>query len=163
MEERFNVLAGEVTFVVGRKRVHAGPGEKATVPAGVRHGYRNTGETQAHLLCEVSDPHAEQLQSFLEDAAALNRTGSFTKRGIPTSFDALLQGAVLIHHYRQMVMFTGPPRLLQSPISLPLVRLGQRRGYRAGEFAARARRRPRKRSGAGAAGYGRGCSISSIR
>jgi mannose-6-phosphate isomerase-like protein (cupin superfamily) len=137
-EERFNVLAGEITFVVGRNRVLAGPGEKATVAPGVRHAYRNTGQEQAHLICEVAHPQAAQLQRFLEDAAALNRTGRFTKRGIPTSFGALLQGAVLIHHYREMVVFTGPPRLLQWPISLPLVRLGERRGYRAGEFAGNA-------------------------
>jgi quercetin dioxygenase-like cupin family protein len=135
-EERFNVLEGEVTFLVGRKRVLAGPGEKAIVAPGVRHGYHNAGEKQAHLICEVNHPQADQLQRFLEDAAGLNRTGSFTKRGIPTSFGALLQGAVLIHHYREMVVFTGPPRLLQWPVALPLVRLGERRGYRAGGFAA---------------------------
>lgn len=135
MEERFEVLAGEVTFLVGRRRLRAGPGEKAAVPAGVRHGYRNTGKVPAHVMCEVEHPQAEQLQLFLEEAAALNREGAFTKLGIPKSPSALLKGAVMLHHYREMVEFTVPPRLLQRLVVGPLARLGKRRGYIAGRLA----------------------------
>jgi quercetin dioxygenase-like cupin family protein len=134
MEERFEVLSGEVTFLVGRKRVRAGAGEQAVVAPGVRHGYQNTGKAEAHIMCDASPPDAE-LQQFLEDAAGLARAGRFTKRGIPTSFKGLLQGAILIDHYREMVIFLSPPPFLQRPFVGPLARLGERRGYRAGEFA----------------------------
>jgi quercetin dioxygenase-like cupin family protein len=134
MEERFAVLAGEVTFLVGRKRVRASAGEQAVVAPGVRHGYQNTGKQEAHILCEASPPDAA-LQQFLEDAAGLARAGRFTKRGIPTSLEGLLQGAILIDHYREMVIFLSPPRFLQRPFIGPLARLGERRGYRAGKFA----------------------------
>jgi quercetin dioxygenase-like cupin family protein len=134
MQERFEVLSGEVTFLVGRKRVRATAGEKAVVAPGVRHGYRNTGKQEAHLMCEASPPVAE-LQEFLEDAATLNRAGKFTKRGIPRSISGLLQGAVMLHHYREMVVFTAPPPVLARPIVARLARAGERRGYRAGRFA----------------------------
>jgi quercetin dioxygenase-like cupin family protein len=133
MEERFEVLSGEVTVLVGRKRIRATAGEKAVVAPGVRHGYRNTGAGEAHLRCDASPPDAE-LQEFLEDAAALNRAGKFTKRGIPKSVSGLLQGAVMLHHYREMVTFTFPPPVLARPILARLARVGERRGYRAGRF-----------------------------
>lgn len=134
MEERFRVLDGQVTFLVGRKRVLAGPGESATASAGVRHGYQNTGHETAHVICQVRHPHDAQLQQFLEDAAALNRSGAFTKRGIPKSFKATLQGAVLLHHNREMVRFTMPPAAVQDVVLAPLARMGERRGYKVGAF-----------------------------
>jgi mannose-6-phosphate isomerase-like protein (cupin superfamily) len=135
MEERFEVLEGEVTFLVGRRHLRAGPGEKAAVPPGVRHAYRNSGQTQARVICEVAHPKAQQLQLFLEEAAALNREGDFTRRGIPKSFSAALKGAVMLHHYREMVEFTMPPRSLQRLLIGPLARLGERRGYVGGRLA----------------------------
>lgn len=134
MEERFHVIAGEVTFLVGRKRVVAGPGQSATVPAGVRHGYQNTGRETAHATCQVRHPDDAQLQQFLEDAAALNRAGAFTKRGIPKSVKAALQGAVLLNHHREMVLFTMPPAAIQRLVLPPLARIGEKRGYRVGAF-----------------------------
>jgi quercetin dioxygenase-like cupin family protein len=134
MEERFEVLAGQVTFVLGRERVIAGPGEKATVAAGVRHGYHNSGTEPAHLICEIRSPLGGQLQAFLEDAAALDRAGAFTKRGIPTGFTALLKGAVMLYHYSDMVVFSPFPAL-ERRLIVPFARLGERRGYRAGAFA----------------------------
>src|SRR5918996_6570797 len=43
LEERYEVLEGEVTFRVNRKAQKAGPGERLVVPAGVRHSFENTG------------------------------------------------------------------------------------------------------------------------
>lgn len=136
MAEHFEVLEGEITFLLGRRKIAAGPGEKATAAAGVRHGYQNTGKVTAHGRCEVKHPKDEQLQHFLEDAATLDTQGAFTKRGIPRSFKALLQGAVLLHGYREMVRFTTFPALLQSLFLPPLARMGERRGYRVGGFGA---------------------------
>jgi mannose-6-phosphate isomerase-like protein (cupin superfamily) len=135
MEERFEVIEGEVTFLVGRQHLRAGPGQKAAVPPGVRHTYRNSGQVPAHVICEVAHRKAPQLQLFLEEAAALNRAGDFTRRGIPKSFDAALKGAVMLHHYREMVQFTVPPRSLQRLLMGPLARLGERRGHVGGRLA----------------------------
>ena len=81
-------------------------------------------------------PSDDALQRFLEDAAALNRAGMFTRRGVPKSLTGLLQGAVMLNHYLDMVLFTAPPPFLQRLVLGPLARLGEARGYRAGSFAA---------------------------
>lgn len=136
MDERFEVLAGSASFLAGRKWQTASPGEVVVVPAGVRHAYRNTGDEVAHMVCEARPPSS--LQEFLEDAAALGRAGKITRHGIPKGASALLLGAVLAHHYRDMVVLLFPPMpppLLQRLLFPTLARLGERRGYEAGRFA----------------------------
>jgi len=133
MEERFKMLEGQVSFLVGRKWIAKGAGEEAVVARGVRHAYRNTGREVAHFMCETR-PRSQELQQFLEDAAGLNRAGKLTKRGVPKSLSGLLAGAVMLQHYREMVVFTFPPPFLQRAVMGPLARVGERRGYRAGSF-----------------------------
>jgi quercetin dioxygenase-like cupin family protein len=135
MEERFEVLAGQPSFLAGRKWQTAGPGETVVVPPGTRHAYRNKGDHVAHVICHARPPSS--LQGFLEDAAALGRAGKLTRHALPRSFSALLQAAVMVDHYRDMVVlgFPLPPRPLQRLLIPPLARLGERRGYRAGHFA----------------------------
>ncbi|HVG76338.1 MAG TPA: cupin domain-containing protein, partial [Thermoleophilaceae bacterium] len=41
MEERFQVISGELSLLSGRKWTVAGAGETVTVPPGIRHAYRN--------------------------------------------------------------------------------------------------------------------------
>ena len=137
MEERFEVLAGRPSFLAGRTWRTAAPGDTVVVPAGVRHAYRNRGDEIAHIVCHARPPST--LQQFLEDAAALGRAGKLTRRGaFPKGPAALLQGAVMAHHYREMVVLLFPPLpppRLQRLIFPALARLGERRGYRAGRFA----------------------------
>jgi len=136
MEERFDVLAGRPSFLAGRKWSEAGPGETVVAPPGVRHAYRNNGDEVAHVICHARPPSS--LQGFLEDAAALGRAGKLTRTGLPKSPSALLQAAVVAHHYRDMVVLGFPPLpppAIQRLVIPPLARLGARRGYRAGHFA----------------------------
>jgi quercetin dioxygenase-like cupin family protein len=135
MEERFTVRDGQPEFCAGRKWKEAGPGETVVVPPGVRHGYRNRGDEVAHVVCHASPPMT--LREFLEDAAAMSRGGKFTSSGMPKSWDAFLQAAVMVEYNKDMVVlgFPLPPRPLQRLMIPPLARLGERRGYRAGHFA----------------------------
>jgi hypothetical protein len=106
------------------------------VPAGIRHAYRNRGDEIAHIVCEARPPSS--LQEFLEDAAALGRAGKLTRHAIPKSPSAVLQGVVMAHHYREMVVLGFPPLpppFLQRLIFPALARFGERRGYKAGQFA----------------------------
>ena len=106
------------------------------VPAGARHAYRNTGDEIAHIVCHARPPSS--LQEFLEDTAALSRAGKITRHGVPKGPSALLLGAVLAHHYRDMVVLGFPPMpppLLQRLLFPALARLGERRGYQAGRFS----------------------------
>ena len=134
MEERFEVRSGHPSFLAGRKWTIAEPGETVVVPPGTRHAYRNKGEEVAHIVCRARPPSS--LQEFLEDAAALGRAGKLTQNALPKSPSALLQAAVMAHHYRDMVVlgFPLPPPPIQRLVIPPLARLGERRGYRAGRI-----------------------------
>ena len=102
MEERFEVISGELSFLAGRKWAKATAGETVLVPAGTRHAYRNSGAEPAHGVCHASPP--QTLQEFLEDAAALARDGKITKRGLPRSPGALVQVLRLALRHRKMVL-----------------------------------------------------------
>jgi quercetin dioxygenase-like cupin family protein len=133
LEERFRIISGNPTFLAGRKWKKASPGEIVVVPPGVRHAYRNESDEQVHFVCEARPPST--LQEFLEDTIALARTGKLTRLGLPKSFSALLQAAVMVEHYRDMVVLLFPPLpppFLQRLLFPPLARLGKRRGYRPG-------------------------------
>jgi quercetin dioxygenase-like cupin family protein len=134
MEERFEVLEGRPEFLAGRRWQAAGPGEEVVVPPGTRHAFRNRGDEVAHVLARVRPPST--LQEFLEDTAGLSRAGKINRLGMPKSFSGLLQASVMLEAYRDMVVILSPPPLLQRLFVGPLARLGQRRGYRAGTFAA---------------------------
>jgi quercetin dioxygenase-like cupin family protein len=136
MEERFQVLSGTPSFLAGRKWRTAGPGQTVIVPPGTRHAYRNRGNEVAHVICHARPPSS--LQGFLEDAAALGRAGKLTSSGLPKSFDALLQAAVMVEHYKDMVELGFPPLpppAIQRLVMPFLARMGERRGHRAGHFA----------------------------
>jgi quercetin dioxygenase-like cupin family protein len=135
MEERFEVISGQVTFTAGRKKITKGPGEGVVVvPPGTRHGYRNSGKELAQMRCEARPPSS--LQEFLQDAAGLGRAGLYTPRGIPKSWTGLLKLSVMVRHYTEagMVILLWPPPLIQKLLLYPLARVGERRGYRAGMF-----------------------------
>ena len=132
VEERFEILEGRPSFLAGRTWQVAPPGETIVVPPGLRHAYRNKTDGVVHMVCHATPPST--LQPFLEDAAALSRAGKITRQGLPTSFDALLQAAVVVERCRDMVTLLFPPLpppAVQRVVIPLLARLGERRGYRA--------------------------------
>jgi quercetin dioxygenase-like cupin family protein len=135
MEERFTVHEGRCQFLSGRSWNEAGPGETVVVPAGTRHAFRNRAGAVTRVTCEARPPSS--LQAFLEDVAGLSRAGKLTKVGLPTP-SGVLQAAVLLVRYEDMVtlLFPAPPRVVQRRLGPPLARFAERRGHRAGEFAA---------------------------
>jgi mannose-6-phosphate isomerase-like protein (cupin superfamily) len=111
LEERYEVLEGEVTFHVDRKPRRAGPGERLVVPAGVRHSFENTGDAIAHLVVEA-DP-ALELRESIEDGVRLGRAGMLTAGGKPRGLRGLIEAAALAHRYRETVVLSSPPRAMQ--------------------------------------------------
>jgi quercetin dioxygenase-like cupin family protein len=134
MEERFEVLDGRPEFLAGRSWKEIQPGQTALVPPGMRHAFRNRGGEVAHFVARAIPPST--LQEFLEDAAGLSRAGAITRRALPRSLDGLLQAAVMVHHYRDMVTLLAPlpPPAIQRLVIPPLARAGERRGHRAGSI-----------------------------
>jgi quercetin dioxygenase-like cupin family protein len=139
MEERFEVLGGRPEFLAGRAWKQWAPGDTVLVPAGTRHAFRNRSAEVAHFVCHATPPST--LQEFLEDAAALSRAGGISRRALPRGVDGLLQGAVMAHHYRDMVTLLSPlpPPAIQRVVIPPLARAGERRGFRAGSIGRRTR------------------------
>jgi quercetin dioxygenase-like cupin family protein len=136
MEERFEVLEGRAELLAGKRWRQAAPGDVVTVPPGVRHAYRNRGDAVAHLRCEARPPST--LQAFLEEVAALNRSGAFTRHGLPRSAGALLEAAALVQRHQAMVVLLFPPLpppAVQRLVLPPLARLAERRGRRGGVAA----------------------------
>jgi quercetin dioxygenase-like cupin family protein len=129
IEERFTVVEGETTFTADRVPIVARAGDDTVVvKPGVRHGFKNTGATEAHIVCEAEP--AMELQGFLTEAASMARAGKYTRRGIPRGFRALLEAAEFTDRYRDSVVITSwtlPPPKLQPALLGPLARLQRRR------------------------------------
>ena len=102
MEERFEVISGELSLLAGRKWTVAAPGETVTVAAGPPHAYRNSGSGPTHAQVRAAPP--QTLQEFLEEAAAMARVGKLTRNGLPKSPSAALQALRLAIRHRKMVM-----------------------------------------------------------
>jgi Cupin domain len=111
LEERYEILEGELTFRVDGKARRAGPGERLVVAPGVRHSFQNTGEQPAHLVV-VADP-ALRLRESIEDGAALMRAERFSESGTPRSLRALVEAAALARRYRETVVLSSPPAAIQ--------------------------------------------------
>jgi quercetin dioxygenase-like cupin family protein len=111
LEERYEVLEGEVTFRVDGKARRAGAGERLVVAPGVRHSFQNAGEEPAHLMVEAEP--ALRLRESIEDGAALMRAERFSESGTPRSLRALIEAAALAHRYRDTVVLSSPPAAIQ--------------------------------------------------
>ncbi len=127
-EERFQVLAGELEFRVGRQTVVARPGDRVHVPTGTPHRFRNTGGGTAHFVCEISP--ALGFEQLIETMFTLAADGKVNAKGLPN----LLRLAVIARHHFGDVRLPFPPAWLQRiglSLGAPLGRLlGYRPGYR---------------------------------
>jgi quercetin dioxygenase-like cupin family protein len=123
-EERFEVLAGEVEFRLGKRKLVAKPGDRVLVPAGTPHRFRNVGEETAHFVCEVTP--ALGFEQLIETMFSLAEDGKVNKKGMPNP----LRLAVIANHHFGDVQLPFPPAWLQR-LGLALgAPLGRLLGYR---------------------------------
>ncbi len=129
ISERFLVISGMLGTRVGGVERTLNAGEEATAKPGVPHDWWNAGEGFASVLVEVEGPH-EQRQRFdamfatIFGLANAGRTGA---NGLPSP----LQLALLAREFRDVIVFTHPPRALQGPLFAVLSAIGRMRGLRA--------------------------------
>jgi mannose-6-phosphate isomerase-like protein (cupin superfamily) len=123
LEERYEVLEGEITFALDGESLRLGPGERAVVPPGVRHSFENTGDRPAHLVAEAEP--AQELRESIEAGVRLARTERFSASGAPKSLRALVEGAAVALRYRDTVVLTSPPRFVQRLLFPPLARFAR--------------------------------------
>ncbi len=119
-EERFEILAGEVEFKLGKNTIVAKPGDRILVPAGTPHTFRNVGAETAHFVCEVSP--ALGFEQLLETMFSLAADGKVNRKGMPNP----LRLAVIARHHFGDVRLPFPPAWLQRlglAMGAPLGRL----------------------------------------
>jgi quercetin dioxygenase-like cupin family protein len=124
VNERFHVLAGQVAFLIDGREVVLGPGDRAEVVAGVRHDWWQVGGEEAQVVVEVSP--GDRFVEVVGTLFGLAREGKTDPRGLPHP----LQAAVSIREYRDVIVFTKPPRWVQRLLFGALAWIGRARGLR---------------------------------
>lgn len=122
--ERFQIIEGAVTFELDGQELTARPGDVIRVPPGMKHRFRNTGETEARFACEVSP--ALGFEQLIETMFTLAEDGKVSRKGLPNPFRL----AVIAKHHFDDVRLPFPPAWLQRlglAVGGPLGRL---LGYR---------------------------------
>src|SRR5215208_7215026 len=127
--ERFEVVDGRMTFRVGLRKLHAGPGDVVEVPPGVAHSFANAGEDEARLHVEVRPALA--MEEMFVEVVSIARAGRMNRRGMPRS---PLELAVLARKYDQEAHAPFVSVRLQRVLLAPLVFLARHR--RAGRAVA---------------------------
>jgi mannose-6-phosphate isomerase-like protein (cupin superfamily) len=124
LEERYEVLEGEITISLDGESKRLGPGERAVVPPGVRHSFENTGDRAAHVVAEAEP--AGELRESIEEGVRLARTERLSGSGSPRTLRALVEAAALARRYRETVVLTSPPRFVQRLLFPSLARFARR-------------------------------------
>jgi len=106
-EERFEVLAGELEFRLGKRKLVAKPGDRVLVPAGTPHKFRNVGDDTAHFVCEVTP--ALGFEQLIETMFSLAADGKTNGKGMPNP----LRLAVIARRHFDTVRLPFPPAWVQ--------------------------------------------------
>ena len=121
-EECFTVLAGQMRFRVGRRRVIAGPGDTVRVPPGTVHHFANAGRQPARVAVRTSP--ALSMAELLETAAAMATEQHAAARRLPRPLDL----ALFMHDFEREVRAPYLPAALVGAVVRPLAWLARRGG-----------------------------------
>jgi len=121
-EECFTVLAGQMRFRIGGRRVIADPGDIVRVPSGTVHHFANPGSQPARVAVQTRP--ALNMQDLLETAAALAQDQHAAARRLPNP----LHLALFMHDFEREVRAPYLPAALVRAVTRPLARLARRRG-----------------------------------
>lgn len=134
LEERFEVVAGRIGFLLDGREQVGEPGMTIVVPPGTVHDWWNAGDTEVHVLGDVRGP-VRRFERMLETFWGLGSAGKTNRKGVPNP----LQLAVLMREYDDVMRLAKPPRIVQTLLFGVLAPLGRLLGYRSWypEYAAR--------------------------
>jgi mannose-6-phosphate isomerase-like protein (cupin superfamily) len=125
-EESFTVLAGQMRFRIGGRRVIARPGDTVRVPPGTVHHFANAGRQPARVA--VRTRPALNMRQLLETAAAMAAEQHAAARRRPS----LLGLALFMRDFEREVRAPYLPAALVGAVIRPLAWLARRRGLDAG-------------------------------
>lgn len=121
-EECFTVLAGQMRFRVGGRRLIAGPGDTVRVPPGTVHHFANAGRQPARVA--VRTRPALNMQELLETAAAMARDQHAAARRVPSLIDL----ALFMRDFEREVRAPYLPAAPVRAVTRLLAGLARRRG-----------------------------------
>ena len=121
-EEVFTVLAGQMRFRVGARRVVANPGDTVRIPPGTVHHFANAGSQPARVAVRTSP--ALSMQELLETAAALAQDQHTAARRLPRPTDL----ALFMRDFEREVRAPYLPAPLVRAVLSPRARLARWRG-----------------------------------
>jgi quercetin dioxygenase-like cupin family protein len=124
IDEDFMVLRGRVGFRIDGRESIAEPGKRLHVPAGTAHDWWNAGEEEAHVRVEIR-PGA-RFEEMALNLFGLAQDGKTNSRGMPN----LLQAAIFIREFSDVLYFTRPPLWVQRLLFGALARIARVLGYR---------------------------------
>ncbi len=129
--ERFEVVEGDVTFLVGDAERPMRPGDGvAEVPVGVVHDWWNSGAGIARVRVEVEEAPgmpagtADRFVAMIEAIWSLGALGKVNEKGMPDP----LWLAAIAHEYRDVIRFASPPGVVQATLFPPLAAVARRVG-----------------------------------
>lgn len=124
VQEWFTVWEGRVALRLDGEESIAPVGERIHVPPGMAHDFRNVGETEARVVVEVWP--GERFEAMIVNLFGLARDGKTNARGMPN----ILQAAVFVRKFRDVMYFTKPPPILQKVLFGVLAPVAKLLGYR---------------------------------
>ena len=120
--EHFEVIEGVMGYRRGDERGELGPGESASVPAGVVHDWWNAGDGNLRARVTVTPPGSfAAMIGAVWGLAVLGRTNA---KGMP----GLLDAALLAEAFGDELVFERPPRVIQRALVATVAPLARRRG-----------------------------------
>ena len=134
MSEKFTVLSGRLDARIDGRTLSLGPGESASVAAGVVHDWWNSSTTDpAEVIVEIAQaPGAEhhdgnRFELLIGMLFSLANDGKVDSKGRPSP----LQGALIAREFADTVVFTHPPRPVQRVAIALLAPVATMLGYKA--------------------------------
>lgn len=125
IEERFEILEGDWTFLVDGEERRARPGDRLTVPAGAPHKFANMGSEVGRFIAEIEP--AMDMEGFFMESAALARAGMFSRPGIPNGLRGALAASEFAERYKDTTVMLFPPRPVQRLVFPVLAGIERRR------------------------------------
>ncbi len=121
-EECFTVLAGQMRFRVGGRRVTAGPGDTVRIPPGIVHHFANPGPGPATV--SVQTVPALNMAGLLQTAAAAAQAQHAAARRLPSLIDL----ALFMRDFEREVRAPYLPAALVRAVVRPAAWLARRAG-----------------------------------
>jgi mannose-6-phosphate isomerase-like protein (cupin superfamily) len=125
-DEHFEVLDGELAFLIEGEPHTLRPGEHLDLPKGRLHTVWNAGAEPARFVWRTTP--ALGTETMYETLWGLANDGKMGRHGKPRP--PLLQGAVLMHAYRREYRLAAPPYPAQVVVYPALAALGWVCGFR---------------------------------